>query len=50
VVDLDEEEKIISLIDQWEGKELPVRFGAVFLRMAYAKLVPWIVHVPKGQT
>jgi len=50
VVDLDDEEKIIRLIDQWEGKELPTKFGASFLRMVYAKLVPWFVHVPKLQT
>jgi hypothetical protein len=49
VVDLDDEEKIIRLIDQWEGKELPTRFGASFLRAAYAKVIPWLVHVPKAQ-
>jgi len=50
VVDLDEEEKIGRLVDHWEGQELPTRFGASFLRMAYAKLIPWLVHVPKSQT
>jgi hypothetical protein len=47
VVDLDEEEKIIRLVDQWDGKDLPTRFGAHFLRVLSAKLVPWLVTVPK---
>jgi len=46
-IDLDEDEKIIRLVDQWDGKELPTRFGASFLRKMNAKLVPWLVHVPK---
>jgi hypothetical protein len=49
VIDLDENEKIIRLVDQWDGKELPTRFGASFLRTMHAKLVPWLVHVPKPQ-
>lgn len=49
MVDLDDEEKIVRLIDQWEGKELPTRFGASFLRTVYAKVIPWLVHVPKAQ-
>jgi len=48
VVDLDDDEKITRLVDQWEGKELPTRFGAGFLRVVYAKLIPWLVHVPKA--
>jgi len=47
VVDLDEEEKIIRLMDQWDGKDLPTRFGAHFLRVLNAKLVPWFITVPK---
>jgi hypothetical protein len=46
VVDLDEDERIIRLVDQWDGKELPTRFGAHFLRVMSAKLVPWLVKVP----
>jgi len=49
VVDLDEDEKIIRLIDQWDGKEPPTRFGANFLRMMCGKLLPWLVRVPKSQ-
>ncbi|KAF8921490.1 hypothetical protein CPB85DRAFT_1271079 [Mucidula mucida] len=45
VVDLDEEEKIVKLSDQWDGK-LPTWFGSHFLRRVNAKVAPWFVHVP----
>jgi len=47
VVDLDEDEKIVKLLDQWNGHEPPTRYGALFLRRANAKLIPWLVKVPK---
>ncbi|KAG6920009.1 hypothetical protein DXG01_013358 [Tephrocybe rancida] len=47
VVDLDEEEKIIRMVDQWNGKDLPRWHGAYFLRVANAKIVPWLVSTPK---
>jgi len=46
LVDLDDDDKIIRLVDQWHGKDLPIRFGAHFLRRMNAKIVPWLVHVP----
>jgi hypothetical protein len=46
VVDLDEDEMIIRLVDQWDGKEPPTRFGAHLLRVMSAKLIPWLVRVP----
>ena len=46
-VDLDEDGKVIRLLDQWNGNELPTFFGSTFLRTANAKVVPWLVHVPK---
>ncbi|KAF9050679.1 hypothetical protein BDZ89DRAFT_1235142 [Hymenopellis radicata] len=46
VVDLDDEEKIVKLSDQWDGK-LPTWFGSHFLRRANAKVAPWLVHVPR---
>ncbi|KAG7452691.1 uncharacterized protein BT62DRAFT_18530 [Guyanagaster necrorhizus] len=46
VVDLDREEKIVRLVDQWDGK-VPTWFGSHTLRRANAKVVPWLVHVPK---
>lgn len=49
-MDLDDDEKIVRLIDQWDGKELPTRFGALFFRRVNAKLVPWFVRVPKQRT
>ncbi|KAF5331061.1 hypothetical protein D9619_005939 [Psilocybe cf. subviscida] len=47
-VDLDDNEKIIRLVDQWEGKELPSRWGASFLRTMNGKMAPWFVHIPKA--
>jgi hypothetical protein len=49
-VDLDENEKIIRLIDQWNGQDLPTRYGASFLRGLNAKIAPWLFHVPKNST
>ena len=46
-VDLDEDGKITRLLDQWNGDQLPTFFGSTFLRTANAKVVPWLVHVPK---
>ncbi|KAG5645808.1 hypothetical protein DXG03_005149 [Asterophora parasitica] len=50
IVDLDDDEKIIRLVDQWDGKDLPTRFGAHFLRVLNAKLAPWLISVPKRRT
>ncbi|KAF9483783.1 hypothetical protein BDN70DRAFT_873399 [Pholiota conissans] len=46
-VDLDENEKIIRLVDQWSGNSPPTRYGAAFLRTLNAKISPWLFHVPK---
>ncbi|KAJ7172703.1 hypothetical protein C8R46DRAFT_894566 [Mycena filopes] len=46
-VDLDDEDKIIRLVDhQWDGKGLPSRFGGGLLRRLNAKMAPLLVHVP----
>jgi len=45
-VDLDETDKIIRLMEQWDGKALPSRFGAGFLRRLNAKLTPLLVRIP----
>jgi hypothetical protein len=50
VVDLDQDEKIVRLVDQWNGKELPTWLGAHFLRVLNAKITPWLVSVPKRMT
>ena len=47
VVDMDENEKIIRLVDRWDGKEMPNWFGASFLRVLNAKVAPWLIRVPK---
>lgn len=50
VVDLDENNKITYLADQWGGNEMPSWFGASFLRIVNAKTAPWLFHVPKLST
>jgi hypothetical protein len=47
IVDLDDDDKIVRLVDQWGGKELPTRFGALYLRRMSAMITPWIVRVPR---
>lgn len=49
-MDLDEDEKIVRLVDQWNGNDLPTWFGAHFLRVLSAKVAPWLVSIPKGAT
>ncbi|KAJ6623407.1 hypothetical protein B0H10DRAFT_2009579 [Mycena sp. CBHHK59/15] len=46
-VDLDEHDKIIRLVDQWDGKPLPTRFGGELLRRLQAKAAPLLVRVPR---
>ncbi|EEB89114.1 hypothetical protein MPER_12831, partial [Moniliophthora perniciosa FA553] len=46
-VDLDEHNKIIQLVDQWDGKDVPVHYGAGFLRRVNGKFGSWLVRVPK---
>ncbi|KAF8803539.1 hypothetical protein BYT27DRAFT_7109739 [Phlegmacium glaucopus] len=50
VVDMDENEKIIRLVDQWDGQELPNWFGASFLRVLNAKVTPWLIRIPNPST
>ncbi|KAG6821154.1 hypothetical protein H0H93_005374 [Arthromyces matolae] len=47
VIDLDEDEKIIKMVDLWDGKDLPIWHGAHFLRVANARVVPWLISTPK---
>jgi len=46
IVDLDLEDKITHLVDQ-SGEKLPAWFGSLFLRQLNAKLVPWLISIPK---
>ena len=46
-LDLDQENKIMKMVDQWNGAPLPASFGSGFLRKANAKLLPWIIGTPK---
>ena len=51
IVDLDEQNRIVRLVDQCEGRELPTRWGADALRRLNAMLVPWVPwlgHIPRN--
>ncbi|KAJ6513897.1 hypothetical protein C8R47DRAFT_1033625 [Mycena vitilis] len=45
-VDLDDSDKIIRLVDQWDGKALPSRFGGGTLRRLNGKITPLVIRVP----
>ncbi|PPQ89092.1 hypothetical protein CVT25_006464 [Psilocybe cyanescens] len=49
IVEMDDNDKIIRLIDRWDGKDLPYRYGASFLRTLNGKVTPWLVRVPKAK-
>ncbi|QRW12988.1 hypothetical protein RhiLY_11987 [Ceratobasidium sp. AG-Ba] len=49
-IDLDENDKIVRLEDKWNGKDQPVRFGALWLRRLNAVTVPWFIGVPKYES
>lgn len=48
VVDLDDEDKIIHMKDQWNGESLSSWFGVNLLRRANALVAPWFIGVPKA--
>jgi hypothetical protein len=48
VVDLDDDDKIIRMTDQWNGETLSSWFGVNLLRRANALVTPWLVGVPKA--
>jgi len=50
VVDLDEEFKIVRLVDQWNGDQLPQWWGSSSLRKLQALVTSWIVSVPNGSS
>jgi hypothetical protein len=45
---MDENEKIIRLVDQWNGQDMPKWFGASFARVLNAKVTPWLIRIPKS--
>lgn len=47
VVDLDDDDKIIRMTDQWDGEALSSWFGVNLLRRANALVMPWFVGIPK---
>ncbi|OJT14131.1 hypothetical protein TRAPUB_9242 [Trametes pubescens] len=46
-VDLDEDMKIVQLMDEWNGEEPSSRWGAASLRRLFAKIISWTTRVPK---
>jgi len=47
-VDLDDEFKIVHMADQWNGAELPTRWGMLRLRKMNGKLASWLFRVPNS--
>ncbi|KAG5354153.1 hypothetical protein C0989_003666 [Termitomyces sp. Mn162] len=47
IVDLDDNDKIIKLVNQWSGKDLPNWRGAHLLRVINARVVPCLIRTPK---
>ncbi|TCD60416.1 hypothetical protein EIP91_010208 [Steccherinum ochraceum] len=50
IVDFDDEFKVIRLVDQWDGEQPPTRWGTLYWRKFNAKLIPWLVRVPKTKS
>ncbi|THH08572.1 hypothetical protein EW146_g8950 [Bondarzewia mesenterica] len=48
VVDLDEDDKIIRMVDQWQGEEPPKSWGAKYIRRFNAKILPWVPWLGSG--
>jgi len=48
-VELDDELKVIRLVDRWNGEAPPTRWGTLQLRKLNAKLTPWLISVPKNK-
>ncbi|KAG2349369.1 hypothetical protein BDR05DRAFT_871625 [Suillus weaverae] len=48
VVDLDDDEKIIHMTNQWNGEALSYWFGVNLLRRANALVTPWFFGAPKA--
>ncbi|KAI0637217.1 hypothetical protein C8Q77DRAFT_1215981 [Trametes polyzona] len=46
-VDLDDDMKIVQLIDQWNGEEVSTRWGMAWFRRLFAKIIAWTTRVPK---
>ncbi|EPQ58459.1 hypothetical protein GLOTRDRAFT_37104 [Gloeophyllum trabeum ATCC 11539] len=49
VVDLDEDERIVRLSDQWDGEEPSASWLARSFRRLNAKMAKWTVKIPKVQ-
>jgi len=47
VVDLDSDDKIVQLEDQWHGEEPPTAWGLGALRRFNGKVTTWLVRLPK---
>ncbi|KAL1742790.1 hypothetical protein HDZ31DRAFT_42449 [Schizophyllum fasciatum] len=48
IVDLDDIDRIIRLVDQWDGEAPPTHYGAELLRRGLGKLGPWLFRIPKS--
>ncbi|KAI0085470.1 hypothetical protein BDY19DRAFT_896653 [Irpex rosettiformis] len=44
---LDDEFKVVRIVDEWNGEELPTGRGMLLLRKFNGKMASWFFHVPK---
>ncbi|KAI0818846.1 hypothetical protein BC629DRAFT_679762 [Irpex lacteus] len=44
---LDSDFKVVRMVDEWNGEELPAGRGMLLLRKFNGKVAPWLFHVPK---
>ncbi|RDX48392.1 hypothetical protein OH76DRAFT_1456356 [Lentinus brumalis] len=47
-LDLDDDMRIVQLIDQWNGDEHATKWGAGFLRKLFGKILSWTARIPQG--
>ncbi|KIP06013.1 hypothetical protein PHLGIDRAFT_107516 [Phlebiopsis gigantea 11061_1 CR5-6] len=46
VVDLDDDFKIVEMVDQWNGEHPSTGWFVLQFRRLNAKVMPWIIHMP----
>jgi hypothetical protein len=45
-VDLDDDDKIVRVTDEWHGQELSSSFGWIMFRKFCGKVAEWVVRIP----
>jgi len=47
VIDLDPSDKVVKMMDLWNGEDPPMRWGMGLLRRLHGMTLPWVFRVPK---